>query len=122
MVVITSEQMDQLIVVLIAAIPLFGLAIDWLKRKLGEKQGDLAFDQLLKWSDELVALSVIIPDLVPTATQLKALVEASKKLWDDPANNHDTMIVVMAQSEMLYKEAMKLIKAYALKPSTAVKV
>lgn len=116
MVVITSEMMNQLIIVLTAAIPLFGLAIDWLKRKLGEKQGDLAFEQLLKWADELVALSVIIPDLVPTATQLKALVEASKKLWDDPANNMDTLIVVVTQSEALYKQAMDIIKTYMTKP------
>jgi len=116
MVTITSDQMDQLIIILTAALPLIGLAIDWLKRKLGEKQGDLAFDQLIKWADELLILSVVIPELAPIATELKSLVESSKKLWDDPANNHDTMIVVMAQAAMLYKQAMNIIKTISAKP------
>lgn len=116
MVIITSENVEQLSVILIASIPLFGLAIDWLKRKLGEKQGDLAFEQLIKWADDLSSLSLVVPELEPITKELKSLIESSQKLWDDPTNNHDMMIVVIAKAGMLYSEAMKLIAKYLSKP------
>jgi hypothetical protein len=109
---LTADEMNQLITIGLACIPLIGLAIDWLKRKLGEKQGDLAFAQLGRWADEISALGVVIPELGPLGAELKSLTEAASKLWEDPASNHDQLIVVMAHAEILYKQAMDLIKKY----------
>jgi hypothetical protein len=109
---------DLINVIIAAGVPLIGLIIDYIKRKLSNNQGDVAFNHLLSIATQVKNLAIVFPQIAPLAEEFYETVENAKKLWDDPTNNTDALMEAVEHGEKLFAEIMKLISEFV--PKTVV--
>lgn len=108
-IVISEEIMQTLIA---ALIPLIGLVVAYVKKKLSNDQGDMAFNQMKMWIKQLSALVVVIPELKDVVEELTEVVNHAEALWDDPINNSAELSQIFAHATILYGKAMDIIIKY----------
>jgi hypothetical protein len=113
--VIDSEMIQTLIA---AAIPLIAFIVSYVKKKLSNDQGDMAFNQMKMWIQQLSDLTPVFPELKPVIEELTEVVNHAEALWDDPVNNSAELSQIFAHATILYGKAMTLIGS--IKTTSAV--
>lgn len=108
-IVIDSTTLQTIVV---ALIPLVAYIITYLKNKLGNSQGDMAFTQMKSWAKQLSDLAVVIPDIKEIANELNETVEHANALWNAPEDNSGELAQVFAHATILYNRALELIIKY----------
>jgi len=108
-VVIDSATLQTIVV---ALIPLVAYVITYLKNKLGNSQGDMAFTQMKSWAKQLADLAVVIPEIKDISNELTETVEHANALWNEPEDNSGELAQVFAHATILYSRAMDLIIKY----------
>ncbi len=108
--IIIDSAMIETILAILA--PVIALIITNIKKKLGYEQGDMAFNQLKNWAEQLDELSNIFTELKPISSELTILVDDARQVWNDPANNSVKLMEIFIKANKLYTEAMILMKNY----------
>jgi len=108
--IIIDSAMIETILAILA--PIIALIITNIKKKLGYEQGDMAFNQLKNWAEQLDELSNIFTELKPISSELTILVDDARQVWNDPANNSVKLMEIFIKANKLYTEAMILMKNY----------
>jgi len=93
--------------------PFIGLVIAWMKKKLGDSQGDMTFVVLNGWVTEAQNLAISFPSIKPYVDELADTVEHAQKLWIDPSNNSAELAQVYAHASVLIAKIYDLVKKYA---------
>ena len=105
-IVIDSNNLQTIVV---ALIPIIAYLITYVKGKLSNAQGDMAFSQMKNWAKQLESLAVVIPDLKGTSEELTNIVAHAEILWTDPENNSAELAQIFAHSTILFNKAMEII-------------
>jgi hypothetical protein len=108
--IIIDSAMIETILAILA--PVIALIITNIKKKLGYEQGDMAFNQLKNWAEQLDELSNIFTELKPISSELTILVDDARQIWNDPADNSVKLTEIFIKANKLYTEAMILMKNY----------
>jgi hypothetical protein len=104
---------ESIIAILTFLAPVIGLVIAWLKKKLGDTQGDMTFTVLNGWVTEAQNLAISFPTIKPYVDELADTVKHAQSLWVDPSNNSAELAQVYAHASVLIAKIYELVKKYA---------
>jgi len=102
-----------IITILTVLAPVIGMIVAWMKKKLGDTQGDMAFVTLQGWVSEAKNLSISFPELKPYVEELARTVEHAQSLWADPSNNSAELAQVYAHASVLISKIYDIVRKYA---------